>query len=154
MFSIALAIDRGTCSPVDTHPTATAADKGINEFAAGLEDGEDRFLILAHKLTAPNHVGSEDGGKSALNAALAHALHRYTHQHILRDMPNGMVASVGARELKSPLGLPSNFVRKGLLWLHSGDVREPAAASYPHIHCGGGDFPCLAGGVCGERRLA
>ncbi len=37
--------------------------------------------------------------------------------------------------------------------LHSGYVRELVAASYPHFHCGGGDFPCIAGGVCGERRL-
>ncbi len=54
----------------------------------------------------------------------------------------------------SPSGLPSDFVRKGLLLLRSGDVRELAAASYPHIHCDGGDFPFIAGGVCGERRLA
>ncbi len=38
---------------------------------------------------------------------------------------------------RSPLGLPSDFVRKGLLLLRSGYVRELAAASYPHIHCGG-----------------
>ena len=54
----------------------------------------------------------------------------------------------------SALGLPSDFVRKKLLLLRGGDVRELAAASYPHIHCGGGDFPFIAGGVCGERRLA
>ncbi len=51
-------------------------------------------------------------------------------------------------------GLPSDFARKGLLLLRSGDVRERAAARYPHIQCGGGDFPSLAGGLCGERRLA
>ncbi len=54
----------------------------------------------------------------------------------------------------SQMGLPSNFVRKELLLLRSGYVRELASASYPHIHCGGGDFSCVAGGVCGERRLA
>ena len=36
----------------------------------------------------------------------------------------------------------------------SGYVRELAAASYPHIQCGGSDFPGIAGGLCGERRLA
>ncbi len=50
------------------------------------------------------------------------------------------------------MGLPSDFVRKVLLLLRSGYVRELAAASYPHIHGGGGDFPCVAGGGCGERR--
>ena len=50
------------------------------------------------------------------------------------------------------MGLPSDFVGKRLL-LRSGYVRGLASASYPHIHCGGGDFPCMAGGVCGERRL-
>ena len=53
----------------------------------------------------------------------------------------------------SALGLPSDFVRKCLLLLRSGDVREFAAASYPHIHCGGGDFPFIAGGGCGGWRL-
>ena len=52
----------------------------------------------------------------------------------------------------SAQGLPSDFVRKGPLVLRSGYVRELAAASYPHIHCGVGDFPCIAGGACGERR--
>jgi len=52
----------------------------------------------------------------------------------------------------SAMGLPSDFVRKVLL-LRSGYVWELAAASYPHIHCGGGDFPCIAGGGCGGRRL-
>ncbi len=42
--------------------------------------------------------------------------------------------------LTSASGLPSDFVRKGLLLLRSGYVRELAAASYPHIQCGGGDF--------------
>ncbi len=56
------------------------------------------------------------------------------------------------RPSMAALGLPSDFVRKGLLLLRSGYVRELAAASYPHIHCGGGDFPFIAGGVCGERR--
>jgi hypothetical protein len=55
---------------------------------------------------------------------------------------------------KSGLGLPSDFVRKGLLLLRSGYVRELAVASYPHIQCGGGDFPCIAGGGCGGWRLA
>ncbi len=54
----------------------------------------------------------------------------------------------------SGMGLPSDFARKGLLLLCSGDVRELAAASYPHIHCGGGDFPSQAGGGCGGWRLA
>ena len=54
----------------------------------------------------------------------------------------------------SVVGLPSDFVRKGLLLLRGGYVRELAVASYPHIQCGGGDFPGIAGGVCGERRLA
>ena len=54
----------------------------------------------------------------------------------------------------SESGLPSNFVRNRLLLLRSGDVRELAAASYPHIQCGGSDFPGIAGGLCGERRLA
>ncbi len=51
----------------------------------------------------------------------------------------------------SALGLLSDFVRKGLLVLGSGYVRELAAASYPHIQCGGGDFPGMAGGVQDER---
>ncbi len=50
----------------------------------------------------------------------------------------------------SELGLPSDFVRKGLLLLRGGYVRELAAASYPHIHCGGGDFSGIAGGVCAK----
>ncbi len=52
------------------------------------------------------------------------------------------------------LGLPSDFVRKGLLLLGSGDVQDFASASDPHIQCGGSDFPEIAGGLCGERRLA
>ena len=55
--------------------------------------------------------------------------------------------------LGSALGLPSGFVKKRL-WLRSGDVRELGSASHPQIHCGGGDFPAPAGGLCGERRLA
>ncbi len=51
------------------------------------------------------------------------------------------------------MDLPSDLVRKGLLLLGSGYVRGLAAASYPHIQCGGGDFPSLAGGVCGGWRL-
>ncbi len=39
----------------------------------------------------------------------------------------------------SGLGLPSDFVRKGLLLLRSGYVRELAAASYPPIQCDGGE---------------
>ena len=42
-------------------------------------------------------------------------------------------------------------MRKGLLLLRSGYVRELAAASYPHIQWGDGDFPCIAGGVVGGR---
>ncbi len=53
---------------------------------------------------------------------------------------------------RSPLGLRSDFVRKGLL-LRSGYVRDLAAASYPHIQGGGGNFPSLAGGGCGGWRL-
>ncbi len=53
---------------------------------------------------------------------------------------------------RSPLGLRSDFVRKGLL-LRSGYVRDLAAASYPHIQGGGGNFPTLAGRGCGEWRL-
>ncbi len=54
------------------------------------------------------------------------------------------------------LGLPSKFEWKRplLLLLRDGYVRELAVASYPHIHGGGGDFPLIAGGACGERRLA
>ncbi len=58
-----------------------------------------------------------------------------------------------SRGRMAAMGLPSNFVRKGLLLLRSGYVRELASASYPYIPCGGGDFPCVAGGVCGERWL-
>ncbi len=50
-------------------------------------------------------------------------------------------------------GSTIGFRKEGLL-LRSGYVRELAAASYPHIQCGGGDFPCIAGGVCGGWRLA
>ncbi len=56
------------------------------------------------------------------------------------------------KALTSVVGLPSDFVRKGLL-LRSGYVRELAAASYPHIHGSGGDFPCIAGGRGGGWRL-
>ena len=52
------------------------------------------------------------------------------------------------------LGLPSDFVRIVLLLLRNGYVRELAVASYPHIQRGGGDFPGITGGVCGEQRLA
>ena len=67
------------------------------------------------------------------------------------------MASCGSRltELTkegSELGLPPDFVRKGLLLLRIGYVRELAVASYPHIQCGSGDFPCIAGGVCGGWR--
>ncbi len=56
---------------------------------------------------------------------------------------------------RSALGLPSKFEwKRPLMLLRGGYVRELAAASYPHIHGGGGDFPCVAGGACGERRLA
>ncbi len=58
-----------------------------------------------------------------------------------------------ADAVMSAVGLPSDFVRKGLLVLRSGYVRELAAASYPHIHRGGGDFPFIAGGGCGGWRL-
>jgi len=56
--------------------------------------------------------------------------------------------------VKSELGLPSKFVRKELLLLCGGYVRELAPASYPHIHGGGGDFLCAAGGACGGWWLA
>ena len=52
------------------------------------------------------------------------------------------------------LGLPSKFVRKELLLLCGGYVRELAPASYPHIHGGGGDFLGAAGGARGGWRLA
>ncbi len=51
-------------------------------------------------------------------------------------------------------GSTIEFREEELLLLRSGYVRELALASYPHIHCGGGDFPFVAGGVCGERRLS
>ncbi len=54
--------------------------------------------------------------------------------------------------LTSPLGLPSDFVGNWLL-LRCGYVRELAAASYPHIHGSGGDFPYIAGGRGGGWRL-
>ena len=53
----------------------------------------------------------------------------------------------------SASGLPLNFVRKRLLLLRSGYVRELAPASYPHIHGGGDDFSRDAGGAGGDRRL-
>ncbi len=56
------------------------------------------------------------------------------------------------KERMSESGLPSDFVGNWLL-LRSGYVRELAAASYPPIQCGGGDFSCIAGGGCGGRRL-
>ncbi len=62
-------------------------------------------------------------------------------------------SETGSTCAMSEMGLPSDFLRKGLLLLRSGYVRELAAASYPHIQCGGGDFPCLAGGGCGGWRL-
>ncbi len=72
-----------------------------------------------------------------------------------RYLPDSIIAQKdSASAFLHSLGLPSDFVRKGLLLLRSGYVRELAAASYPHIQCGGGDFPGIAGGVCGERRLA
>ncbi len=37
--------------------------------------------------------------------------------------------------------------------LRCGYVWELAAASYPHIHGGGGDFPCIAGGGRGCWRV-
>ncbi len=54
---------------------------------------------------------------------------------------------------ESHLGLPSDFVRKGLLLLRGVYVRELAATSYPHIQSGGGDFRGIAVGGCGERLL-
>ncbi len=55
---------------------------------------------------------------------------------------------------RAALGLPSKFEWKRPLLLRGGYVRELAVASYPHIHGGGGDFLSIAGGACGERRLA
>ncbi len=58
--------------------------------------------------------------------------------------------------LMSAEGPPSVFVGKRLL-LRGGYVRELVPASYPHIHRGGGDFPCIEGGgrggVGGPRCL-
>ncbi len=54
----------------------------------------------------------------------------------------------------SAVGLPSKFEWKWFLLLRGGYVRELATASYPHIQFGGGDFPGIAGGVCGGWRLA
>ena len=86
----------------------------------------------------------------------------WTHLSLDKDAPDERpVQQLDAGKLvacpcltSAPLGLPSDFVRTGLLLLRSGYVRELAAARYPHIQCGGGDFPSLAGGVRGERRLA
>ncbi len=50
-------------------------------------------------------------------------------------------------------GSTIGFRKEGLLLLRSGYVRELASASYPHIQCGGGDFPGIAGGGCGGWRL-
>ncbi len=57
------------------------------------------------------------------------------------------------------LGLPSDFVRKGLLLLRSGYVRELAVASYPHIQCDGAhdaEVRCRRPGVakCPNRDRA
>ncbi len=84
--------------------------------------------------------------------ALSHDLGTDLYELLaLRSAVNALLAP---KWLTSPLGLPSNFVRNRLLLLRSGDVRELAAASYPHSQCGGSDFPGIAGGLCGERRLA
>ena len=45
----------------------------------------------------------------------------------------------GVTPFAAGLGLPSDFVRKGLVLLLGGYVGDLAAASYPHIHRGGGD---------------
>ncbi len=76
------------------------------------------------------------------------------HQRAVVFVRYGLIAAKMVPTPNSASGLPSNFVKKGLLLLRSGYVRELASASYPHIHCGGADFPFVAGGVCGERRLS
>ncbi len=53
----------------------------------------------------------------------------------------------------SDMGLPSDFEGKRLLLLRCGYVRELAAASYPHIDGGGGNFSYIAGGGSGGWRL-
>ncbi len=76
------------------------------------------------------------------------AVRRTANYVCLGQLPDihGLDADIG-------FGSTIEFREEELLLLRSGYVRELALASYPHIHCGGGDFPCVAGGVCGERRL-
>ncbi len=66
----------------------------------------------------------------------------------------GLISDNHGSDAHFGLGSTIEFREEELLLLRSGYVRELALASYPHIHCGGGDFPCVAGGVCGERRLS
>ncbi len=66
----------------------------------------------------------------------------------------GLQAGINGTEANFGFGSTIEFREEELLLLRSGYVRELALASYPHIHCGGGDFPLVAGGVCGERRLS
>ncbi len=37
---------------------------------------------------------------------------------------------------------------------HHGEDAMPDRGDLDGNECGGGDFPCFAGGGCGERRLA
>ena len=54
---------------------------------------------------------------------------------------------------KVSFGSTIGFCKEKLMLLRCGYVRELAAASYPHIHGGGGEFPCIAGGGRGGWRL-
>ncbi len=71
-----------------------------------------------------------------------------------RDFRFGLKAVNQRSDVYVRLGSTIEFREEELLLLRSGYVRELALASYPHIHCGGADFPFVAGGVRGERRLS
>ncbi len=79
---------------------------------------------------------------------------RYTHKLHIVIVFHPEFAKVGRKIEKVRSGSTIGFVRKGLLLLRSGYVRELAAASYPHIQWGGDDFPLIAGSGCGGWRLA
>jgi len=140
-------------------PTPTTA--AVEEVAAG-------WLLELLDLPREASVGFVTGASAGNFVALAAARNRVLSEHGWDSNADGLF---GAPEIHVfigddahtsvfsalqflGMGLPSDFVRKGLLLLRSGYVRELAAVSYPHIQCSGGDFPGIAGGGCGERRLA
>ncbi len=81
-------LDQGAIAHQFDHAAAARGDRGLDQLAAmRLKPRERAALVLAHQARVADHIGGEDGGKSALQGQGAGALRSLAHHALSLSAP-------------------------------------------------------------------